>query len=415
MFKKSGSNPGPPPTQTPLAITSINVNTGPFNTVVIVTGTGFSSTLADDQVFFNSKTATISNATSTQLTVVVPLGASTGNVTVSVNNGKAAIGPVFNYQLTAMVTTIAGNIQGGAIDGNGAKASFRAPFDVTVDSKGFIYVADHGNNLIREISPTYDVTTLAGNNGSALGINGQGTAASFDYPTGILVDASGNMYVADNTALRQIMPGGSVITVGYAQPVEYSNIASVVTDALNNIFVSDIYNNVIIKISPRTFGSVFAGAPFKAGGAADGTSTLALFNHPVALAIDTVGNLYSTDQGSNLIRKISPLGTVTTIAGSGQAVLVNGQGRNASFNSPSGIAIDVSGNLYIGDSGNNVIRKITPGGTVSTVAGTGFAGSADGEGSSATFNHPQGLAIDPSGNIYVADTNNNLIRKISFQ
>jgi len=348
-------------------ISSINVNSGPYNTVVIITGTGFDTIRANNKVFFNGKLATVSAATTTQLTVTVPLGAGTGNITLSVDNAAAVTGPVFNYQISTIVSILAGGGTQGSTNGQGNSASFNYPTGIAVDTAGNAYVADWGNNLIRKISKTGNVTTLAGS-GSAGSVNGLGTSASFYAPYGVGLDASGNVYVAD------------------------------------------YFNNSIRKINTSGMVTTLAGSG--SSGAADGTGASASFRGPSAVAADAMGNVYVADLHNHLIRKINAAGVVTTFAGSGSPGSTNGTGTAASFNYPSGVAVDAAGNVYVADSGNNLIRKINAAGVVSTFAGSGSAGSADGTGSSASFNNPASVAVDAAGNVYVADYLNNLIRKI---
>ena len=170
--------------------------------------------------------------------------------------------------------------------------------------------------------------------------------------------------------------------------------------------------NNLNPITPNlgtTTVTTFAGPSFQITNPA----TVATFNAPTGVAVDTAGNVYVADQGNNLIRKIDPSGTVTTLAGSGQAGSANGTGTNASFNQPWGVAVDAAGNVYVADKYNNMIRKISPAGVVTTLAGSGTAGSANGTGAAATFYSPSGVAVDAAGNVYVADDGNNMIRKIN--
>ena len=267
-------------------------------------------------------------------------------------------------------TTVAGTVRvAGSANGTGTAAQFNRPQGLAVDANGNIYVADASNQTIRKIAPGGLVTTVAGS-GTAGGVNGTGTAATFDAPLGVAVDASGNLYVADggNDVIRKIAPGGVVTTL--------------------------------------------AGA-VGTSGTADGTGVLAKFNQPYGVAVDASGNVYVADYGNNTIREVTPGGTVTTIAGAaGLAGSTDATGAAARFNKPYGVAVDASGNIYVADTGNNRIREIMPGGVVTTLAGS-TSGYGDGTGTAAQFASPRGVAVDASGNVYVADTNDAEIRKIA--
>jgi sugar lactone lactonase YvrE len=178
------------------------------------------------------------------------------------------------------------------------------------------------------------------------------------------------------------------------------------------VYVADTGNNRIRKITPS--GNVTTLAGSGSFGYADGQGTAASFYEPTGVAVDGSGNVYVADKGNNRIRKITPSGNVTTLAGSGSRGYGEGQGTSASFSGTYGLAVDGSGNVYVADNGNNRIRKITPSGNVTTLAGSGSYGSTDGPGTSASFNSSTGVAVDGSGNVYVADMFNHRIRKIFF-
>jgi len=320
------------------------------------------------------------------------------------DTGTPYTGPVDN---TPSVSTFAGSGTPGAVDGTRAQAEFNFPTGVAVSSDGFIFVADKQNNLVRVISPQAVVNSL--NSTTSAGFSNTKDSVTFNYPTGVCTDASGNVYVADqsNGAIREINTSGVVTTFasGLSAP------AGTAADASGNIYVACSGNSVILKISPKGAVSTLAGTGSR--GANNGAGNAATFNQPQALTVDASGNVYVADEGNDLIRKILPDGTVSTLAGTGHAGAANGAGTVASFDGPAGITVDATGNLFVGDSNNNLIRKITPDGTVSTYAGSGSKGFENGALTSATFNSPQGVAVDQYGRVFVADTGNSLIRMIN--
>jgi sugar lactone lactonase YvrE len=253
------------------------------------------------------------------------------------------------------VGTFAGTGTTGSTNGIANAASFNDPTGITIDAAGNIFVADFGNNLIRKITASGFVTTIAGS-GKVGKANGSDTSVTFYNPEGIVVDASGNLFVADRD------------------------------------------NNLIRKISSTGYVSTFAGSGIP--DSTNGKDTTATFNNPSGIAIDASGNLYVADRGNNIIRKITSAGIVTTFAGSGSPGSSNGTGDNATFNFPQSLAIDGFGNVYVADRYNNQIRKISPNAVVTTLAGSGIEGNSDGPGNTASFNQPSGVALDSFGNVY---------------
>jgi sugar lactone lactonase YvrE len=177
--------------------------------------------------------------------------------------------------------------------------------------------------------------------------------------------------------------------------------------------VADYNNHKIRIITPGGVVKTFAGSGDQ--GAQDGMGEAATFNHPSGIAVDSLGNIYVADTDNNKIRKITPDRIVTTFAGSGSIGSDDGQGASASFYSPRGITVSGTGNVYVADTNNHKLRKITAAGFVSTVAGTGAEGSDDGLGSAASFYYPYDVAVGAPGALYVADSINNLIRKITWE
>ncbi|SCW57097.1 NHL repeat-containing protein [Mucilaginibacter sp. NFR10] len=321
--------------------------------------------------------------------------------------------------LKVVVSTFAGNINPGKADGTGTTASFNRPSGMITDAAGNIYVADAGNNLIRKITPAGVVTTFAGS-GAQGDTDGIGTAASFNNPQDITLDGNGNLYVAESTGkvVRKITSAGAVTTLagGGANGVDGAGTAAgfsaptgIAVDGSGNLFVADVYK--IRKITPAGVVTTFAGSGVS--GSANGTGTAASFSQVTGIVIGLSGNLYVTDLGNNMIRKITSDGVVSTLAGNGIKGSADGAGNTATFNAPVSITADNQGNIYVGDS-DHFIRAVDTFGQVTTVAGTGFSGLADGEGSKASFSVPYGLSVGV-GKVYVADTFNNMIRVLTAQ
>lgn len=253
------------------------------------------------------------------------------------------------------------------------------------------------------------VTTLAGN-GTRATVDGVGTATSFNQPAGIASDAAGNLYVSQfgDGALRKISPAGNVTTL----TTGLTNAVGVAVSPSGEIYVAARGIHTIVKVSPTGTITTFAGRGTPSS--VDGIGTAASFNYPNGLAFDSVGNLYVSEVGGHRIRKVSPAGDVTTLAGNGSSIEVDGTGTAASFNTPSHITVGPDGNVYVaGNQGHN-IRKVTPAGVVTTLAGSvnGIAGSANGTGVAASFNTPFGIAVDAAGMVYVAELLGNKIRQI---
>lgn len=320
----------------------------------------------------------------------------------------------------ANVALLAGSSTMGAADGTGAAASFTHPTGVAFDASGNAYIADFDNNMVRKIDQSGVVTTFAGSTTRGRN-NGKGTSASFSNPESVAVDSRGNVYVADfnNNMVRKITPDGVVSTLagsgasgssdGTGPSASFRGPDGVTVDSTGNVYVADLNNNVIRKIAPSGFVTTIAGN--LTPGYNDGQGAAASFNRPAGMAIDSAGNLYAADTGNNVIRKISVTGNVTTFAGSGAEGSTDGIATGASFRTPVGLTLDAVGNVFVADAGNNEIRKITSAGVVTTLAGSTKPGSANGIGSDASFGSPMGAAIDASSNIYVTDTGNNMIRK----
>jgi len=336
-----------------------------------------------------------------------------------------------------VVTTLAGAAGvSGFLDGTGAaarfgKTTFGGPLGVACDGAGNVYVADTVNDEIRKITPAAVVSTLAGSPGGFGSVDGPAIVSRFSSPQGVATDSSGNVYVGDtfNHTIRKITPAGAVTTLagspglngstdGAGSAARFDRPAGLAADSSGNLYVADYNNSTIRKITPAGVVTTFAGSAGKRA-LVDGTGSDARFSLPWGVATDGAGNVYVADYSNCSIRKITPAASVTTLAGRHEIGSEDGTGSAAGFNFPAGLAIDSAGTLYVADSGNHTIRKVTSEGVVTTLAGAaGVQGREDGTGSAAHFEFdfsgdPPGLAMDGSGNLYVADTFSGTIRKVT--
>lgn len=342
--------------------------------------------------------------------------------------------------LHGSVSSIAGVGAPGYSDGKISRVS--APTAVAVDRDGNVYVADTANHGIRKLDVVKGtVTTLAGgsvdteNNGQLTGVagyaDGKGAAARFSYPSGIAVDDAGNVYVADsgNNRIRKITPEGDVSTLagngvqesiddGNPLTASFAEPRGIAVDKTGSVvYVADFRGHVVRKITGGGVSTLagLAGAE----GAENGLGAAARFMRPWGLALSSSGVLYVAEAGdwtgsNHLIRKIiTSSAAVSTLTGkTGVPGKVDGALADASFSNPSGVAVDSKDNVYVADTGNNTIRKLSVEGQVTVLAGDGSLGAKDDIGTFASFNSPRGIAVDILGDVYVADTDNHLIRKV---
>jgi hypothetical protein len=311
-----------------------------------------------------------------------------------------------------------------SIDGVGTAARFQGPTGVAVDQAGTVYVAD--GSTIRKITPAGAVTTFAGSAAATGSTDGTGTNARFSSTTNLAVDSAGTIYVADkfNHMIRKITPAGVVTTLaGLAgasgstdatgTAARFSQPEGVAVDSAGTVYVADRSNHTIRKVTPAGVVTTLAGLA-GAPGSTNGTGSAARFFGPAGVAIDGAGTVYVADASNNAIRRITADGVVTTLAGvAGASGAVDGVGNGARFTLPTGVAVDAAGLIFVADRNNNLIRQVTPGGAVSTLAGQAnvFSATADGFGSTARFLSPSGVAVASDGTIFVADTNNRTIRR----
>ena len=327
-------------------------------------------------------------------------------------------GPSDRYR---MVSTMAGSDLAGFVDGIGSVAKFNNPSGIVIDTEGNLFVSDYSNHCIRKITPRGVVSTYAGT-GQPGASNGYRLKAGFNHPYGLAIDSEGNLYVGDvaNHRIRKISPDGMVTTLagkrkGFSdrqgELAMFNHPYGVAVDQNKNVYVADSYNNKIRKVAPDGTTTTVAGSGND--GFVDGLGAGAEFYVPIGIVTDAEGNLFVGDEGNSSVRKITPDGSVTTLAGNGKFSFADGIGRNAAFNAPGGIAIDAKGNLFVADYLNNCIRKVAPDGDVRKIAGNLKKGFADGVPSNAQFYYPFGIAVDNSGAIYVGDYFNHRVRKIN--
>ncbi|MFO0670739.1 MAG: hypothetical protein U0235_14095 [Polyangiaceae bacterium] len=318
---------------------------------------------------------------------------------------------------------------GTSDDGNGSNAHFGALSGVAVTATGDVYVADESHHNIRRVTASRDVTTIAGVADSPGAADGAGTTARFNQPWGVTSLPTGGLVVTDqvNRTLRFVTASGDVTTLaGLASGAGSADGVGAAArfrmpsgqpsaDSAGNVVVPDAANHTIRRVTPAGVVTTLAGAAEQSGNQ-DGVAGAARFTQPRALTVDAVGNIFIADSGNHLIRKLTPGGDVSTVAGSRATYgAADGAGSDAQFYFPAGIAVDESGVLFVADMMNATIRRIDTGGVVTTIAGSpGVFGHADGFGNAATFSYPSGLAIGPGGELLVVDSGNGTIRKVGL-
>ena len=346
-----------------------------------------------------------------------------------------------NYYWSTPVSTLTGGGQ---------------PAGVAIDTAGNIFIADNSKNVILKAKPSgaswivttnWTATIIAGSNSIAEGTsNGTNGVARFYQPSGVAVDITDNIYVADsgNNCIRKITPSGTnwiVTTIagvansdgagdndGTNGAAQFGNPIGIAVDTAGNLFIGDNGNDTIRKIrhsGTNWITTTIAGSAATAGSFADGTNGVAGFNYVLGVAVDAADNVYVADGQNNLIRKVRPSGTnwiTTTVAGQlpidgvPQSGSADGTNFDAQFNSPFAVSVDNAGNIYVADNGNNTIRRLTPSGTnwiVTTIGGlAGVSGPplVNGTNDSAVFSSPLGVVADSVGNVYVADASDDALR-----
>lgn len=337
------------------------------------------------------------------------------------------------------VSTIAGTGNQDYTEGGGQAidADISLPTGIAIDNTGNIYFSEVGNSVVHKIATDGIITTVAGMVGQ-FGFSGDGdiaTSAKLNFPTGIGVDTDGNLYICDkeNHRIRKVDTSGNITTVagngtegsdgdgGQAISAQLNTPQGVVIDADGNLYICDDLNNKIRKVNINGIITTIAGTGGYGFSGDDGLATAAELKGPVDIDIDNAGNIFFADD--DRIRKIDLNGIITTVAGKQSFDEFNGDGGlaiDAKFNEPRGVIVDASGNIFITDSSNHRIRKVTTDGIINTIVGTGsfgfFGGGFNGDGQSGTdtqLKSPSDIVIDGAGNIIIADYKNHRIRKLN--
>lgn len=346
---------------------------------------------------------------------------------------------IYKISSSGLLTVVAGNgINGFSGDGGPAvNASLSFPAGVALDPFGNLYISEFGNHRIRRVTPDGAISTYAGNGtGGYSGDGGAATAAALYAPTHLAADVAGNVFLVDhkNNRVRKVSPSGVISTVAGNGTAGFSGdgglavnaalkfslaglVSGIAVDASGNLYIADSENQRIRKVTTAGVISTYAGVGISGYSGDGGSAAAARFYGPQGLALDTAGNLYVADAYNNRIRKISAVGIISTVAGNGNRAFSGdgGPATAAALGNQSAVTVDATGNLYVVDTLNARIRKVSPGGTISTIAGTGNSkfGGDGGPATSAFLNSALGVSLDAAGNLFVADSLNNRIRKIS--
>jgi sugar lactone lactonase YvrE len=397
----TANDPGQPPV----------ITTGPVDTTTITgrpVSLGVAATGAPALRYQWTKDGTdILGALGSTYTIPNPKVQDAGNYTVTIVN------PIGSITSAPVALTVL------------AAVSFNAPTGIAVDATGNLFISDAGDHTIWKVSTTNQKTLLAGSPGLPGSTDGTGIGARFNNPNGLALDLAGNLVVADtgNHTIRRVTQGGVVTTLagspGLSGSADGTALArfngpfGLAVDATGGVYIADTQNHTIRFLAVNGTVSTFAGTALSPG-LVNGPGASARFVEPNGLALAPNGTLYVADYGNSCIRAISPAALVTTFSGQGGLPgFLDGGATTAQFHLPVAIALDATGILWVADTHNHAIRRITPDGTVFLMAGSGFAGNADGVTTAALFDFPCGIAATPSGNLVVADTYNHILRNLT--
>lgn len=349
--------------------------------------------------------------------------------------GMSDAGP-FGYQwqfngttlTNGIITTVAGGGTNPADGGFAPGAMMNYPEGVAVDASGDLFIADTVNGRIREVNTNGIITTVAGlTPGEASADNASATNTALNNPAGVTVNASGDLLIADsgNDVVREVNPNGIMTIVAGSGTNSYSGDggaatnaglnypAAVATDKIGDLFIADAGHYVIREVNTNGIITTVAGDGTNVYSGDGGPATNAGLFFPQGVTVDAIGNLYIADSGNDVIRKVGTNGIISTIAGGGTSSGNGIAATNAVLNYPAGVAMDGADNLFIADFGNNVIRKVDTNGIITTVAGGGILAGDGVAATNASLGGPEGVTVDPYGNLFIAVPASNVVRKVT--
>jgi sugar lactone lactonase YvrE len=353
--------------------------------------------------------------------VVVPIMALCATVSWAV---PASASPSAGGTLSVVAGT---GFSGSPAPGPATSSDLSGPAAVAVDSSGNLYIADFGNNVVEEVTPGGVLSIVAGTGTGGAPTPGPATSSNLYSPAGVAVDSAGNLYIADmfNNRVEKVTSGGvlsivagtgtgGVPTPGPATSSDLYAPSGVAVDSAGNLYIADLNNNLVEKVTSGGVLSIVAGSG-NVGRPTPGPATASALYYPFSVAIDSAGNLYIADSSNDVVEKVTSGGVLSIVAGTGTGgAPTPGLATSSDLSDPQGVAVDSAGNLYIADANNSVIEQVTPFGVLSIVAGTGtFGPPTPGPAAASALNFPYGVAVDSSGNLYIADFGNNVVEEVT--
>lgn len=417
-------------------------NTGLINLAGIATDNNQIAAVTWETDRGASGVASLTAATGRWTATGIPLAAGNNTITIIARDAAGNLGrtmvTIASAPPAVVITVVGTGVRGTAGDGGqAAAAQISRPYQIDIDGAGNLYIADTDNHVVRKVTPTGVISTIAGRAGEHgfAGDGGSATAALLDTPAGVAVDGAGNVYISDtlNARIRKVTASTGIMSTfagngregyggdgGPATAASLNTPFAIDTDQAGNLLIADYSNHRIRKVTIADGKITTVAGNGTAGSSGDGgPATAAQLNLPLAVTVDKDGNIIICDSNNHRIRRVDANGQITTIVGRGQSGFAGdgGPATDALINTPNGAVVDGAGNLYFCDRGNGRIRRVAAGSNIiTTIAGSGLRGfNGDGVAALATaFNLPNSLALDPLGNLYIADRENGRVRRLVF-